>query len=106
VPQLLRLNPEKLKIDLAEVKPPRLTVFPLKRSGLAMISVWDNLADRAEHWQTEMAGIGSNVAGYKVTESMPVALFYICIDPIFALFYIQVVFQISLSNFSHTLPEF
>ena len=73
VPQLLRLNPEKLKIDLTEVKPPRLTVLPLKRSGLAMISVWDNLADRAKDWQTEMAGIGSNVAGYKVTESTPVA---------------------------------
>jgi hypothetical protein len=73
VPQLLRLNPEKLKIDLTEVKPPRLTVLPLKRSGLAMISVWDNLADRAKHWQAEMAGIGSNLAGYKVTESMPVA---------------------------------
>ena len=73
VPRLLRLNPEKLKIDLTEVKPPRLTVLPLKRTGLAMISVWDNQADRTKDWQAEMAGIGSNVAGYQVTESTPVA---------------------------------
>jgi len=73
VPQLLRMNPEKLKIDITEVKPPRLSILPLKRSGLAMISVWDNLADRAKHWQDEMAGISSSVAGYKVTESTPLA---------------------------------
>ena len=73
VPRLLRLNPEKIKIDLTEVKPPRLTVLPLKRTGLAMISVWDNQADRTKDWQAEMAGIGSNVAGYQVTESTPVA---------------------------------
>ena len=73
VPRLLRLNPEKLKIDLTEVKPPRLTVLPLKRTGLAMISVWDNRADRTKDWQAEMAGIGSNIAGYQVTESTPVA---------------------------------
>ncbi|MCX5991107.1 MAG: EthD domain-containing protein [Chloroflexi bacterium] len=73
VPRLLRLNPEKLKIDLTEVKLPRLTVLPLKRTGLAMISVWDNQSDRTKDWQAEMAGIGSNIAGYQVTESMPVA---------------------------------
>ena len=73
VPQLLRLNPEKLKVDLTEVSPPRLAVVPFKRSGLAMVSVWDNLADRAQQWQAEMAGIGPNVAGYEVTESTPLA---------------------------------
>jgi hypothetical protein len=73
VPQLLRLNPEKLKIDLTEVSPPRLAVVPFRRSALAMISVWDNLADRSKQWQAEMAAIGSNVAGYEVTESTPVA---------------------------------
>lgn len=73
VPKLIRLNPEKLKIDLTEVKPPRLSILPLKRSGLAMISVWDNLEDRAKRWQDELAGISSDVAGYKVTESTPLA---------------------------------
>jgi len=38
-----------------------------------MISVWDKLVDHAKHWQDEMAGISSNVAGYKVTESTPLA---------------------------------
>lgn len=71
VPRLLQLNPQKLKIDLTGVKRPMLTVLPLKRDGLAMISIWDSQADRARLWQAEMSGLGWNVAGYQVTESVP-----------------------------------
>jgi len=73
VPRLLELDPEKLKISLTESKPPRFTILPLKATGLALVSVWGDLADALERWQTEMASIGGSVAGYQVTESMPVA---------------------------------
>lgn len=72
-PRLLQLNPEKLKVDLTEPKRPRLTVLPLKKNHLAMISVWDGRADRAQQWQAEMASLGWPVAGYQVTESTPKA---------------------------------
>ena len=72
-PRLLQLNPEKLKVDLTEPKRPRLTVLPLRKNHLAMISVWDGRADRAQQWQSEMASLGWPVAGYQVTESTPKA---------------------------------
>jgi hypothetical protein len=71
VPRLLQLNPEKLKIDLTEPRKPRLTVLPLAKNHLAMISVWDRQADRAQQWQKEIAGLGWSVAGYLVSESTP-----------------------------------
>ena len=73
VPRLLQLNPEKLKVDLTEPKRPRLTVLPLKKEHLAMISVWDTRADRAQQWHVEMTNSGWNIAGYQVTESTPKA---------------------------------
>jgi hypothetical protein len=73
VPRLLQLNPEKLKVDLTEPKRPRLTVLPLKKNHLAMISVWDGRADRVGQWQSEVASLGWIVAGYQVTESTPKA---------------------------------
>jgi len=73
VPRLLELDPEKLKISLTESKRPRFTILPLKATGLALVSVWGDVADAIERWQAEMAGIGGSVAGYQVTESTPVA---------------------------------
>ena len=73
VPRLLEFDPEKLKISLTETKQPRFTILPLKATGLALVSVWGNLADAIERWQAEMASIGGSVAGYQVTESTPVA---------------------------------
>lgn len=73
VPSLLQLGPAKLKINLTEPASPRFTVLPLKRTNLAMISVWDSQADRAKHWQSDMASTGWEVNGYQVTESTPVA---------------------------------
>ena len=73
VPRLLQLNPEKLKVGLTEPKRPMLTVLPLKKKHLAMISVWDARPDRAQLWHAEITGPGWNVAGYQVTESTPKA---------------------------------
>jgi hypothetical protein len=73
VPRLLQMAPEKLKVGLTEPKRPRLTVLPLAKNHLAMVSVWDGRTDRAREWQTEIASLGWNVAGYRVTESTPKA---------------------------------
>jgi len=71
VPKLLALNPDKLKVDLTEPKCPRLTVLPLRRENLAMISVWDSQAAQPEQWRAEIADPGWEMAGYQVTESTP-----------------------------------
>ncbi|MBM4444316.1 MAG: hypothetical protein FJ020_03295 [Chloroflexi bacterium] len=73
VPRLLALDPQKLKLDLTEPKLPRFAVMPLKRTGLAMISIWDGWDDRAHQWQSEVAGLDWKVFGYQVAESTPVA---------------------------------
>lgn len=73
VPQLLQLNPEKLKISITDFARPRFTILPLKSTGLAMISVWGEIEDCDEHMQEEIAGYSENVVGYLVTESIPVS---------------------------------
>ncbi len=70
-PRLLRMGPDRLKIHLTEPPRPRLTVLPLTKQDLAMISVWDGEAGRAGDWQGAMAAPGWAVAGYRVTESTP-----------------------------------
>ena len=73
VPGLLDLDPEKLKISLTETERPRLTILPLKATGLALVSVWGELDGDIERWQAEMTSISGGVTGYRVTESTPVA---------------------------------
>jgi len=73
VPQLLQINPEKLKISITDFARPRFTILPLKATGLAMISVWGQIEDCNKCIQKEMAGYSENVAGYLVTESIPVS---------------------------------
>ena len=73
VPGLLDLDPEKLKISLTETERPRLTILPLKATGLALVSVWGELDGDIERWQAEMTSISGGVVGYRVTESTPVA---------------------------------
>jgi hypothetical protein len=73
VPGLLNLDPEKLKISLTETERPRLTILPLKATGLALVSVWGELDEDIERWQAEMTSISGGVTGYRVTESTPVA---------------------------------
>ncbi len=70
-PRLLRLGPDRLKVGLTEPPRPRLTVLPLAKSDLAMISLWDGKGGRAPEWQAAMAGPGWGVAGYRVSESTP-----------------------------------
>ncbi len=71
VPQLLRMGPDRLKIGLTEPERPRLTVLPLAREHLAMVSVWDGDGDRGGEWPAALASPGWSVAGYRVAESTP-----------------------------------
>lgn len=71
VPRLLQMGPDRLKVGLTEPRRPRLTVLPLGKQELAMISLWDAQPDRAGQWPAAMAGPGWSVAGYRVTESTP-----------------------------------
>ena len=71
VPRLLKMNPDRLKVNLTEPRCPRLTVLPLKRDNLAMISVWDGQNARSQYWQKGMTDPACNLAGYQVTESTP-----------------------------------
>jgi hypothetical protein len=73
LPWLLQSNPQKLKVSLTESRPPRLTVLPLKRCGLAMISVWGGTSSTDHSWHGNMASLGLTVEGYRVSESVPVA---------------------------------
>jgi hypothetical protein len=71
--RLLDLDPERLKVSLTETGRPRLTVLPLKATGLAMVSVWGELDGAIERWKDEMISTGGRVEGYRVTESQPVS---------------------------------
>lgn len=73
LPRLMGSNPQRLKVSLTESKPPRVTVLPLKRCGLAMISLWVGTSATASAWHSNMSDLGLTVEGYRVTESVPVA---------------------------------
>ncbi len=73
VPRLLQMGPDRLKVCLTEPRRPRLSVLPLAKGELALISVWDGQADRAGLWQEATAIPGWSVAGYRVSESTPLA---------------------------------
>lgn len=74
VPQLLHLNPEKLKVNFVIAKLPRLTVLPLKRNGLAMISIWHtNPGECTALISLWAKKAGLAVEGYEVSESTPVS---------------------------------
>jgi hypothetical protein len=73
IPELLQLNLEKLKVSITDLKRPRFSILPLKATGLAMISVWGEIEDCNKRIQEETSGYSESVAGYLVTESIPVS---------------------------------
>jgi hypothetical protein len=72
VPRLDKLGPEKLKISISERKPPRISIIPLEKEDIALVSIQAN--ERVARALTgEIAGMrGVKVSGYRVEESMPV----------------------------------
>jgi hypothetical protein len=71
-PRLLAQDPRPLRVTLTTRPPPRASVFPFRRSPLALISLWGGGP------AGELAGLlgeyGQRVEGYRVQESEPVRL--------------------------------
>lgn len=70
IPALLDTAPAALKLSLTETAPPRLTILPLQRSGLALLSVWHEEDPTPPAWRAGEMAFGT-VHGYQVAESVP-----------------------------------
>lgn len=72
-PALLKLDPAALKVSLTDPERPRLTVLPLRKDPLALISYW-SAADTDVAAQIQpLLGPDMTLHGYRVEESVPVA---------------------------------
>ncbi len=70
VPALAQTRPQALKLSLTDSLPPRLTILPLRRSGVALISVWSEYDPCPQAWRHgELPW--ARVDAYKVAESVP-----------------------------------
>lgn len=73
--RLLAQKPRKLMVTLTTTAPPRLSMFPFKKRGIVLASIWDE-EDRREMWaeeaRRELVRPGAIVEGYEVEESIPV----------------------------------
>ncbi len=69
VSELVKLKPERLKVNMSVEKPPRLTVLPLERTPMAMVSLTGNLERRLDDIHGMMIQTGGDVSSYRVTES-------------------------------------
>lgn len=69
VPRLRPLARGALKIGLTERDNPRLTVLPLRRENLLMVSAWGDIDPGA--FVHTLSGGGREVFGYRVAESYP-----------------------------------
>ncbi len=73
LPAALALNPAGLKIGITDIPLPKLTVLPLRKDNLALISIWLNDKSLPEAWAKTFSGAGLLVHGYRIEESTPVA---------------------------------
>lgn len=72
VPALLARDPAALKVSMTDVPAPGLTVLPLRKDNLALVSVWSETDKLPDSWKT--AGLpGLAIQGYEIDESVPVA---------------------------------
>lgn len=69
--ELLKLEPERLKIGITIDPNLRLTVLPLKPDNLAMISAW-GIID-IQSWMRCLKNSTAALSGYSVEESVPIA---------------------------------
>ncbi len=75
IPRVLELNPQRLKVTVTDLDPPRFSVIPFSRRRIALLSVWpgshaDNAATCAEGVVTDH---GYDLWCYVVDESIPLA---------------------------------
>lgn len=68
VPELLDRAPRRLTLHLS-LDPPRLSVIPLRRRPLALVSIWQEPGATGD-WFLPLSRLG-RVSGYRVVESVP-----------------------------------
>jgi hypothetical protein len=72
---LLEDGPQRLKVTLTSADPPRLSVVPLSRERLALISLWDERdpVGAAARWTPRLAALAGRLRleGYHVEEALP-----------------------------------
>jgi hypothetical protein len=72
-PGLLREGPAGLVVHVTDERPPRLAVVPFLGEPIALISIHDERDGAAEFWTGRLSALGGRLAGYRVTEAVPVA---------------------------------
>ena len=70
-PRLLERNPQALKLGLTDPDLRKPLYLPIRKTGLALISIWT--PDEPAPWTALIQTLGYYVAGYRVTESTPLA---------------------------------
>jgi hypothetical protein len=70
LPELLARQPDQLKLTLTTKSPPRLSIIPFSRRPLALFSIWTYQPEL--DWHAPLRSLGE-LAGYQVTESIPLA---------------------------------
>jgi hypothetical protein len=69
LPKITEKKPQKLKLTITESRPPRVTLLPLKRQPLAMISITGENSQYKNIVETYAQNHGCELTGYKVEES-------------------------------------
>ncbi len=73
LPTALALNPNGLKISITDIARPRITVLPLRKENLALISLWSDNDKLPLEWQDSITLPDLTIHGYRIEESAPVA---------------------------------
>lgn len=72
VPRILEREPRGLKLGLADRRPPRLGVVPMRREAMGLVSIWPSPGDeRLEPWLTLARDAVHRASAYRVEESVP-----------------------------------
>jgi len=72
LPQVSHLKCSRLKVSLTETPTPKISVIPLKKERMAMISIWGLLKKDRKAWKAAFESVGDVSFGYAVDESIPV----------------------------------
>lgn len=72
IPALQELKPFRLKLSITDIPRPKLTVLPLRKQNLALISIWSDSECTPEAWAAGRLP-GMQIEGYAIDESVPVA---------------------------------
>ncbi len=77
VPELEAHEPAQIKLTLTAGPPPKVSIIPFQRRGVALISLWEAEEERIGEWAERIEdrgmAFGERVGGYRVTEALPAA---------------------------------